>query len=133
LHRAIYLIGGKGKGKFTPEKKNHEGPERGQWYSCTLCLTSALDGDWVVNATPIVQEAGWTEIHGNLNFYIHWRTARGSRWLSRFRHSASSRNILRFSLTQTFWPHYGPGVDSASNRNEYHAYLLGIKAAGAYG
>jgi hypothetical protein len=23
-----------------------------------------------------------------------------------------------FSLTQSFWPHYGPGVDSASNRNE---------------
>ena len=22
-----------------------------------------------------------------------------------------------FSLTQSFWPHYGPGVDSASNRN----------------
>ena len=24
-----------------------------------------------------------------------------------------------FSLTQSFRPHYGPGVDSASNRNEY--------------
>jgi hypothetical protein len=23
------------------------------------------------------------------------------------------------SLTLSFWPHYGPGVDSASNRNEY--------------
>ena len=28
---------------------------------------------------------------------------------------------------------YGPGVDSASNRNEYQEYLLGVKAAGAYG
>jgi len=27
--------------------------------------------------------------------------------------------------------HYGPGVDSASNRNEYHEYFLGVKAAGA--
>ena len=27
--------------------------------------------------------------------------------------------------------HYGPGVDSASNRNEYEGYFLGIKAAGA--
>jgi len=25
---------------------------------------------------------------------------------------------------------YGPGVDSASNKNEYQEYLLGIKAAG---
>ena len=28
-------------------------------------------------------------------------------------------------------PHYGPGVDSASNRNEYQEYFLGVKAAGA--
>ena len=26
---------------------------------------------------------------------------------------------------------YGPGVDSVSNRNEYHEYFLGVKAAGA--
>jgi hypothetical protein len=36
-----------------------------------------------------------------------------------------------FSLTQSFRPHYGPGVDSASNRNEYHEYFLGVEAAGA--
>ena len=35
------------------------------------------------------------------------------------------------SLTQSFRPHYGPGVDSASNRNEYQEYFLGVKAAGA--
>ena len=29
--------------------------------------------------------------------------------------------------------HYGPGVDSASNRNEYQEHFLGVKAAGAYG
>jgi len=27
--------------------------------------------------------------------------------------------------------HYGPGVDSASNRNEYQEYFLGVEAAGA--
>ena len=27
--------------------------------------------------------------------------------------------------------HYSPGVDSASNRNEYQEYFLGVKAAGA--
>ena len=36
-----------------------------------------------------------------------------------------------FSLTQSFQPLYGPGVDSASNRNEYQEYFLGVKAAGA--
>jgi len=34
-----------------------------------------------------------------------------------------------FSLTQSFRPHYGPGVHSASNRNGYQEYFLGVKAA----
>ena len=38
---------------------------------------------------------------------------------------------LNFSLTQFFRPHYGPGVGSASNGNEYQEYLLGVKAVGA--
>jgi hypothetical protein len=36
-----------------------------------------------------------------------------------------------FSLTQSFQSHNGPGVDSASNRNEYQQYFLRVKAAGA--
>ena len=32
-----------------------------------------------------------------------------------------------FSLTYSFRPHYGPGVDSASKRNEYQEYFLGGK------
>jgi len=32
---------------------------------------------------------------------------------------------------KSFRSHYGPGVDSASNRNEYQEHLLGLKAAGA--
>jgi len=32
----------------------------------------------------------------------------------------------------SFRPHYGPGIDSASNRYEYQEYFLGgVKAAGA--
>jgi len=38
-----------------------------------------------------------------------------------------------FLLTESFQPHYGPGVDSASNRNEYQECFLEVKAAGAYG
>jgi hypothetical protein len=40
-----------GTGKVHP-RKGHEGPEREQKYSSTLSLTSALDGGWVVKATP---------------------------------------------------------------------------------
>ena len=36
-----------------------------------------------------------------------------------------------FSVTQSFRSHYGPGVDSASNKNDYQVYFLGLKAAGA--
>ena len=32
---------------------------------------------------------------------------------------------------KSFRSHYGPGVDSASNRNEYKEYFLGVKAASA--
>jgi len=32
---------------------------------------------------------------------------------------------------KSFRSHYGPGFDSASNRNEYQEYFLGVKAAGA--
>ena len=32
---------------------------------------------------------------------------------------------------KSFRSHYGSGVDSASNRNEYQEYILGVKAAGA--
>jgi len=36
-----------------------------------------------------------------------------------------------FSLTLSFRLYYGPGVDSASNRNEYQKFFLEVKAAGA--
>jgi hypothetical protein len=34
-------------------------------------------------------------------------------------------------LRQSFRPRCGPGVDSASDRNEYQEYFLGVKAVGA--
>jgi hypothetical protein len=36
-----------------------------------------------------------------------------------------------FTDIKSFRSHYGPGVDSSSNRNEYQEYFLGVKAAGA--
>jgi len=36
-----------------------------------------------------------------------------------------------FIAFKSFRSHYGPGVDSASNRNEYQKYFLGVKTAGA--
>jgi hypothetical protein len=36
-----------------------------------------------------------------------------------------------FDSRQCRGAHYGPAVDSASNRYEYQEYFLGVKAAGA--
>jgi hypothetical protein len=44
----IYMYG---KGEVHP-RTGHEWSEGEQRYSCTLSVTSALDGGWVVNATP---------------------------------------------------------------------------------
>ena len=37
----------------------------------------------------------------------------------------------QFFIDISFRSHYAPGVDSASNRNEYQEHFLGVKAAGA--
>ena len=39
----------------------------------------------------------------------------------------------KFSLTQSFRPHYGPGFDSASHRNKYQEYFLGGKGSWSVG
>jgi hypothetical protein len=38
---------------------------------------------------------------------------------------------LEFFIDISFRPHYGPGVYSVSDRNEYQEYFLGVKATGA--
>jgi hypothetical protein len=38
-----------------------------------------------------------------------------------------------FHWHKSFWSHYGPGFDSASKRNKYEEYFLGVNAAGAQG
>ena len=38
-----------------------------------------------------------------------------------------------FSLTHSFWLHYGPGVELASTRNENQEYFLGVKTASVQG
>jgi len=69
-----------------------------------------------------------------LNIWPHWGTLSYS-WLM---HCATSQKVTD-SITdgvngifhwQFFQLHYGSGVDSASNRNEYQEYFLGVKAAG---
>ena len=67
---------------------------------------------------------------------------RGTRWRSWLKHCATSRKFAgsipdgyhwNFSLTQSFRAHYGPGIDSACNRNEYQEYSLGCKGGRCVG
>jgi hypothetical protein len=54
-----------------------------------------------------------------------------AQWL---RYCATNRKVagsIPDGVIGIFRSHSGPGVDSASNRNEYHEHLLGVKAAGA--
>src|SRR5215475_12746786 len=63
---------------------------------------------------------------------IH-KGARGGAVVEALRYKPEGRGVdsrlchWNFSLTQSYRPHYGPGVDSASNRNEYQEYFLGGK------
>jgi hypothetical protein len=45
--------------------------------------------------------------------------------------AGKSRVLFPMVSLEFFRPHSGPGVDSASNRNKYQDYFLGVKAVGA--
>jgi len=57
-----------------------------------------------------------------------------TQWHSWLRHCAR-RSQVRFPMVSLgffidvilIWPYYGPGVDSACNRNEYQEYFLGCQ------
>ena len=73
------------------------------------------------------------------SFYTYWEYAvahlvEALRYRSEG-HGFGSRiptaSLRFFLLTKSFRPHFDSGIDSASNINEHHGFLLAIKAAGA--
>jgi hypothetical protein len=74
--------------------------------------------------TPSVDHE-WSQRVALLVAALHYKPA-GRGFDSRWCH-------WNFLLTQSFRPHYGPGVHSVSDRNEYQEYLVVVKAAGALG
>jgi hypothetical protein len=47
-------------------------------------------------------------------------------WMNRF--GVGFEPVVRQNIewmTESFRPHYGPGIDSASNRSEYQEYFVG--------
>ena len=85
------------------------------------------------------QEQGFLSFHAYLEL-IHVLFSSGARngiVLKALRYNPAGHGFdsrwchWNFSVTWSFLSHCGPGVDSASKRNEYQVYFLGVKAAGA--
>ena len=77
-----------------------------------------------------------THTHTHTYIYVNKQGARGGVVAKALRYKPAGRGFgsrwchWNFSVTKAFWSHYGPGVDSASNINEYQVYFLWVKAAG---
>ena len=74
-----------------------------------------------------------------LNYYTNHCTYMGTMVAQWLRYCATNRKVAGsipagvsgFLIDiKSFQSHYGPGVGSASNRNEYREYFLGVKGAG---
>ena len=83
----------------------------------------------------ITDEIDITGFYEILVYYYMIRGTAVAQWL---RYCATDRNVagsIPAGVTdidiKSFRLHYGPGVDSASNKNEFQEYFLEIKAAGA--
>ena len=82
----------------------------------------------------IVEEAGWTPgpVWTGVENLAHTgirspdppaRTLGTALQVGRSRVRFRMVSLENFSLTKSFRPHYGPGVDSASKRDEYQEYF----------
>jgi hypothetical protein len=76
------------------------------YFGHMICSLGTADGGTVVKVLCYKLEGCWFDSR-----WCHWN----------------------FSLIQSFQSHYGPGIDSFTNRNEYQEHFLGVKAAGAWG
>ena len=100
---------------------------------CTACHTECFFFEFIDSTIFVL---------GFLNLFI-LLAFRGDRTVAQcLRCCATNRKVAGsiptgvsgfFIDIKFFRSHYGPGVDSASNINEYQEYFLGVKADGAYG
>ena len=106
-----------------------------KWVSCVdLLLITGVET--IANNLLIIKKA-WPNKHCILYLLNIVPATAVAQWL---RCCATNRKVAGsmpgcisgfFIDIKFFRSHYGPGVDSASNRNEYQDYFLGVKAVGA--
>ena len=54
-----------------------------------------------------------------------------AQWLRCYATKRKVAGSIPAGVSGSFRSHYSPGVDSASNRNKYQEYFLGVKADGS--
>jgi hypothetical protein len=130
---------------------NQEAPRaRCQHSQTCICIGAGCDNRmWDFQMAGLINRVEYkgkknvlsmAKCHGLYMFFIFKRLRlesgfEGTRWRSWMRHRAASRKVAgsiarwcpwNFSVT-AFQPHYGHGVDSDSNRNEYQGISWGVK------
>jgi len=83
--------------------------------------------------TSMVTSKGHNHFLRNTEYFTPYHTLRRCATNQKVAGSIPAGVIGIFIEIKSFRSHYGPGVDSDSNRNEYQEHFLGVKAAGAKG
>ena len=112
----------------------------------TLRLSQAMNLFWTRESNRIIfsfsfRYRRWTSHDSETTsfwslYYLHKGTA-VAQWLRCCATNLKVAGSIPASVNgffidiKSFRSHYGPGVDSAFNRNEYQELFLGVKAAGA--
>ena len=112
-------------------------------YNCILVLKKTPEDGRIISRNMFVNINEFTSVKLKCNFcsLIHFMSViipvyRSSTVVKVLCYKSEGRwfdpsSSLKFFIDiKSFRPHYGPGVDSASNRNEYQEYFLGVKEAG---
>jgi len=103
-----------------------------RWKIVQKCLISFTMSCW-----RMIENIGWNSCvkrEEKLHRVKEERGDRGSTVVKTLCYKSEDRGFdsrwchWNFSLTKFFRSHYGPGVDSASNRNEYQDRFLGVKS-----
>jgi len=86
-----------------------------------------------INQHPFTHRVSYVYLRQCASYNLSWMAEMGTAVLQIGGSLVRSQLVsLEFFVDiKSFRSHYGPGVDSASNRNEYQEYSLGVKAASA--
>jgi hypothetical protein len=88
-----------------------------------------LKNEWSYTFTVPYTFIDSTQTNLSLPLPLRW----GPRWRGWLRHCATSRKVAGSIPDDVIRPRYGPVVYSASNRNEYQEYFLGVKCGRCLG